>query len=160
MMDFRLLGLDCQESIVELAQQHVSQIPADMLAQRINELLSQPDYYCFGLLSHSHLMAMAGGYVHTRLLSGKQLSIDYIIVSSEARSSGHGKMFLKRIESWANQQQCQLLAINTALASSKSQSFYHRARFNIQAFHFTKEVKQRETDSNSFESTIQPSFDG
>ena len=160
MVDFRILGLDCLESIVELAQQHVRQLPPQQLEDRLYAMLSLPNYYCFGLMFDGRLQAMAGGHVHTRLLSGKQLAIDYIIVSAKSRSSGYGKAFLKYIEAWANEQHCELLAINTSLTSSKSQAFYHRAHFTIQSFHFTKEVKTRDSETNAFESTIQPSFDG
>ena len=79
-------------------------------------------------------------------MTGKELSIDHVIVSKKCRSTGHGKSFLANIERWARDHQCTSMTVNTDLASNNTQAFYHRARFAIKAFHFTKNVASTETD--------------
>ena len=138
---------DHLDQMVALAWRYIRTIPQSIIAERLHHMLHAPNYYCFGLFIDNSLETLATGHIQTKLMSGKELTIDCVIVSKKCRSTGQGKSFLTSIEQWAREHRCHAISVDTDLSSSQAQAFYHRARFNISAFPFKKAVPTQEMES-------------
>ncbi len=81
---------------------------------------------------------MTGGWLTTRLYSGKQLELDNVAVIEQYRSSGYGSKLLEYIEAWALNQNCLTVELNAYVSNSRSHKFYYNQGYNILGFHFQK----------------------
>lgn len=108
------------------------------LNNRLEDMLSCPSYICFGLLCSDELVGISNGWLTTRFYCGRQLELDNVIVASEYRGKGYGKILLAEIESWARANRCRTVELNTYVTNSGSHKFYFDQGYRILGFHFQK----------------------
>jgi GNAT superfamily N-acetyltransferase len=128
---------DLQNILSLLCQLNPKQTPQE-LEQKILDMLAYANYRCFGLWEEQQLVALSGGWITTRLYSGKQLEIDNIVVDQNCRSKGYGEKLVEHIAEWSKQQGCITLELNTYVTNSRSHKFYFNQGMEIIGFRFQK----------------------
>lgn len=146
-MKIEELTLDHSEEIVSLMNETNPDFSIKDLNPRLDDMFKYPNYICFGVFVESKLVAMTGGWVTTRLYSGKQLELDNVAVSEEYRSSGYGSNLLAHIEAWAIKENCLTVELNAYVSNSRSHKFYYNQGYNILGFHFQKKISKLESNN-------------
>ena len=139
-MKIEELASDHSKEIVSLMNETNPDFSIKDLNARIVDMFKYPNYICFGVFVDSNLVAMTGGWLTTRLYSGKQLELDNVAVSEEFRSSGYGSMLLAHIEAWAIKENCLTIELNAYVSSPRAHKFYYNQGYNILGFHFQKKI--------------------
>jgi len=98
------------------------------------------NYHCFGFYDGEKLVGLSSGWITVRLYSGKQLEVDNVIIHTDERSKGYGKVFLRLLEDWAITNDCQTIELNTYVGNSRSHKFYFNEGYTILGFHFQKHL--------------------
>jgi len=137
-MEFKILSLNDVDEVISLGCELNPTIPESTIRNRLIEMFSYPNYYCFGAFSHANLIAITSGWITTRFYSGKQLEIDNVIVNKDMQSKGIGKELLSYIENWAIENGCLTIELNTYVTNNRSHKFYFNQGFKLLGFHFQK----------------------
>ncbi len=98
------------------------------------------NYKCFGFYEDDQLIGLSSGWITVRLYSDKQLEIDNVIISDKIQSKGYGKIFINKIETWAIENGCKTIELNTYVQNDRSHKFYFNQGFKILGFHFQKKL--------------------
>ena len=142
-MQFSIINSSHIQNILPLLCQLNPKQTPQQLEQKILEMLAYDNYYCFGLWEDEKLVALCGGWITTRLYSGKQLEIDNIIVDQSLRSKGYGEKLVEHIAEWSKQQGCITLELNTYVSNSRSHKFYFNQGMEIIGYRFQKYLDPR-----------------
>tara|TARA_B100000745_G_scaffold275618_1_gene205176 strand:- start:304 stop:732 length:429 start_codon:yes stop_codon:yes gene_type:complete len=137
-MQITLLTPSDLESILPLLCELNPKQTPQRLEQNMLDMLAYDNYFCFGLWEEQQLVALSGGWITTRLYSGKQLEIDNIVVDQNCRSKGYGEKLVEHIAEWSKQQGCITLELNTYVSNSRSHKFYFNQGMEIIGYRFQK----------------------
>jgi len=138
--NIQLLSSKNVDEIVQLTKHLNPTIEMDTLKKRQTEMFQMGNFVCFGLYYNEDLIGISGGWITVRLYSGKQLEIDNFIIDPKIHSKGYGQQFLKAMEKWALDQNCETVELNTYVQNSGSHKFYFRNNFSILGYHFQKSI--------------------
>ena len=136
----QLLSKDI-DNIIKLTSELNPEIDASILKKRHLEMFEFENYRCFGLYEKETLVAVSSGWITVRLYSGKQLEIDNVIVNPEIQSNGIGSTFIELLESWAKENHCDTVELNTYVQNGRSHKFYFNHGYQILGFHFQKQIE-------------------
>lgn len=128
------------EQIVVLTKTLNPNIPVTELKVRQSKMFEFNNYKCFGFYENDQLIGVSSGWVTVRLYSDKQLEIDNVIISDKIQSKGYGKIFINKIETWAIENGCKTIELNTYVQNDRSHKFYFNQGFKILGFHFQKKL--------------------
>lgn len=106
----------------------------------LDEMFTLDYYHCFGYMVEGHLIGISSAWITVRLYSGKQCEIDNFVIDAAWRSKGIGAKFLIHIETWAQEQGCHTVELNSYLDNIKSHEFYERESYHKLGFHFQKKL--------------------
>ena len=122
------------------------------LLQQLNPI-STPEYLdamLDDMIAHGYRMvtanegneclAIAGIWVTTKLYSGKYLEMDNVVVATEHRSRGIGKLLTDYVTELAKQEGCTTLMLDAYLENEKAHIFYEREGFVKKGYHFLKKI--------------------
>jgi len=94
--------------------------------------------YRLAFLSASgRVQAVVGYRIIEMLRTGKMLEIDDLITSSEARSSGYGRLLHHWVLEEARENHCNFVELDSAVHRADAHRFYFRERMHVLAFHFS-----------------------
>ncbi len=110
----------------------------EVLNKRLEQMLNQKSYYCFGLYNNDILIGVIGCWKSFRLYTGKHLELDNVVINNKLQSKGYGKLFFDFIENWAMKNEYDAIGLNTYVANDKSHKFYFNQRYKILGFNFQK----------------------
>jgi GNAT superfamily N-acetyltransferase len=83
------------------------------------------------------LVGYISGYCHvTFYAAGKAAWVDEVLVRSDCRRQGIGRLLMQAFESWAAQQGCLLVS----LATAGSRAFYERMDYTSKAGYYKKYI--------------------
>lgn len=129
------------DNLLILVQELNPTIPTEALKARLTEMFGFENYRCFGLFIDNQLAGAASGWITVRLYSGKQLEVDNVIINGNIHSQGFGTRFLSTIESWAFENGCETVELNTYVQNDRSHKFYFNQGYKILGFHFQKQLE-------------------
>ena len=81
-------------------------------------------------------VAVAGFRINHHLLYGKFLYVDDLVTLNAERSKGHGKYLLEWLVSYAKQQGCAALHLDSGVQRKDAHRFYEREGMNVTSLHF------------------------
>lgn len=95
-------------------------------------------------LTYAHLdgdpVAVAGFRVGDNLAWGHFLYVDDLVTLLKHRSMGYGAALLHWLETYALQQGCKQIHLDTGLERVEAQRFYQREAMQASGYHFVKTV--------------------
>ncbi|GAA3394334.1 GNAT family N-acetyltransferase [Streptomyces roseoviridis] len=83
----------------------------------------------------------AGWRIVVNTSSVKKLYVDDLVTRETARSTGVGHALIAHLEAHAREAGCYELSLDSGTHRTGAHRFYLRERFDIAAFHFTRELK-------------------
>lgn len=128
------------EEILLITHQLNPKTEKSVLKKRLINMLSYPNYQCFGFYVKENLIGVAGTWITERLYSGKQIELDHVAIKETHHSKGYGKKLLNLIEKWAKEIGCQTVELNTYTQNTRSHKFYYEKEYKILGFHFQKKI--------------------
>lgn len=96
------------------------------------------NYKQVALYEHDKCIAISGFWIGTKLWCGKYLELDNVIVSSEYRSKGIGKIISEYLENKAIEENCNIQVLDAYSTNFKAHRFYYNQGFSPKGFHFVK----------------------
>ena len=75
---------------------------------------------------------------------GRRFEIDDFVTDPQVRSKGYGATLLSFLEDKARKLGCPTLTLNSGTHRTDAHRFYHRQRYAVIAFHFSKALKMLE----------------
>ena len=139
-LSIKLLGLQDFNKILELSKQLNPTLNIETLRLRLESILKNSSYKCFGLHEEDNLIGLTGCWTTVRLYSGKQLELDNVIIDPKLQSNGYGKYFFTLIQQWATENNYETIELNTYLVNYRSHKFYFNQGFKVLGFHFQKHI--------------------
>ena len=110
-----------------------------LLATRLNEMVGQ-GYQCAGAYDGDMLVGVCGIWVATRFYCGKYLEPDNVVVHPDYRSRGVGQALMAWVYDYARSLNCEVVELNSYVASPRAHKFYFNEGFQILGFHFQKRL--------------------
>ena len=135
---FRILTANELPKIIPMLQElGAYKVPVDLLESRLNEMQSQ-HYKCMGVFVNNTLVGMSGLWFQTRHYAGKSMEIDHVFIGPEYRNKGLGSKFMLHLESFAKQEGCTAIELNSYVENFPSHKFYYHHGFIARGFHYIK----------------------
>jgi len=101
----------------------------------------QDDGYCLAYIEENdNVVATAGYRIHTNLFMGKNLYVDDLVTSENARSRGHGKAMIDWLRELARSEGCTHLHLDSGTQRHRAHRFYLREGMDIASFHFSEKI--------------------
>jgi GNAT superfamily N-acetyltransferase len=85
-------------------------------------------------------LGVAGWRIVATTFCGRKLTIDDLVVRSDARSKGTGHALLAELQQRARSADCHRLDLDSGTHRTGAHRFYMRERMSILAFHFVSEL--------------------
>lgn len=89
-----------------------------------------------GLFEHGHCLGAMGFRVETRLVNGKMIYIDDLVIDEAGRSKGLGKQLLDWVKAEAKQLSVHHIFLDSGTHRHSAHKFYLREGFHIFGFNF------------------------
>ena len=112
-----------------------------LLARRLDEMVGQ-GYQCAGAYDGGMLIGVCGIWVATRFYCGKYLEPDNVVVHPDYRSRGVGQTLMAWVYDYARSLNCEVVELNSYVASPRAHKFYFNEGFQILGFHFQKRLDE------------------
>ena len=139
-MDLVILSDQDLPQILPLARQLNPAIDDETLLARAREMFGYVHYRCFGFRVGGRIVGIGGGWITTRLYSGRQLELDHVVIDERERGNGLGAAFLSRIEEWARQEGALTCELNAYVTNALAHRFYFEHSYIVLGFHFQKRL--------------------
>ena len=136
-MQIRIAEVD---SDLELAGSLLIQLrPAYDLRTIVSQIKTQQKRgYIVAYIKDDGLATCAAGFViETRLAWGKHMYIEDLVTDAQRRSSGIGKVMLDWLKSYAKENGCDQIHLDSGVQRFPAHRFYLREGFNIASHHFS-----------------------
>jgi GNAT superfamily N-acetyltransferase len=82
-------------------------------------------------------VCVAGFAVTTKLAWGKHIYVDDLVTTTQQRSTGAGAAMIAWLRSYAEEQGCQQIHLDSGVTNFDAHRFYLRAGFRIASHHFS-----------------------
>ncbi|RQH03053.1 GNAT family N-acetyltransferase [Natrarchaeobius oligotrophus] len=120
-MDVRLLSTDAdREAAVPIMQQ----LWSDADAEEILEWTGEDDYRLFGRFDDGELVGVAGVLVRDVLHHARHAWLYDLVVAESRRGEGHGSALVSFVESWADEHDCEHVALASPLEKTDVHRYY------------------------------------
>lgn len=87
------------------------------------------------------VVALAGVGIQVNMYYGRHLWVYELVTHSDHRSKGYGGDFLEFLEEWANERDCELIALSSGLQRTDAHRFYEeRATMERASYVYKKPV--------------------
>ncbi|MGG8495706.1 GNAT family N-acetyltransferase [Tenacibaculum sp. TC6] len=116
--------------------------PIHLLEQRIQEMITYPNYECVGVYDDEKLIGISGLWYSTRHYIGKSVEPDHVVIDESYRGKNIGKLFFNWIYEYTKKKGCVAIELNTYSGNRKSHKFYYNEGFEIYGFHFVKVLRE------------------
>ena len=87
-------------------------------------------------------VGISGFWIVTKLLCGKYLELDNIVVKNEYRSKGVGQLIFDYLAIKAKEQECTMMALDSYTTNYKAHKFFYNNGFAPRGFHFINVLKE------------------
>jgi len=137
----RIISKDNILSIIPLLKKLNNNIPNKLLIKRVLEMSSQ-SYECVGLYYVDKLIGICGLWYSTRHYIGRTAEVDHVIIETNSRNKGLGKIFFSWIYKYLSDKGCDATELNTFVDNKKSHRFYCNEGYDIYGFHMVKILRK------------------
>lgn len=97
-------------------------------------------YRLLALWHGGNPVALAGFRAQENLVHGRHLYVDDLVTEEGARSRGHGRVLIERLEREGRALGCAKLVLDTPLSNALGHRFYYRQGLLATALRFTKSL--------------------
>ena len=104
----------------------------------LKEASQRDEFKLFGAFSDGECVAVMGCRVLYDYVHGKHLYIDDLVVTSNKRSLGLGKVLLEKAKAHAIEHGCQSLRLCTGVDNIRGQKFYEKNGWEPKAYAYKK----------------------
>lgn len=125
--------------LLPLIQQLSPAVTAERYAHLLDDMLAH-GYRMLAVFEGEVCLGLSGFWVITKIYSGKYLELDNVVVSSEYRSKGVGKLMSDFLEDLARREGCETMMLDAYLENEKAHAFYEREGFTKRGYHFLKKL--------------------
>ena len=105
--------------------------------------LEQSGYLLAYLQEHEEIVSVAGFRLGESLAWGRYLYIDDLVTRSNHRSRGFGSRLLSWLTTFAEEQGCDQLHLDSGVQRKDAHRFYQRGGMPVASYHFAKSVSKR-----------------
>jgi len=140
-LSIHIISKDNILSIIPLLKQLNDQTPDKLMVERVLEMSNQ-SYECVGLYLADELIGICGLWYSTRHYIGKTAEVDHVIIDTDSRDKGLGKLFFTWIYKYLSDKGCEATELNTYVANKKSHRFYCNEGYDIYGFHMVKILRK------------------
>jgi GNAT superfamily N-acetyltransferase len=85
-------------------------------------------------------VGVAGWRLTATTFAGRKLYVDDLVTTSDARSTGVGRMLIEDLTRRARDAACSVIDLDSGVQRLDAHRFYHREGLTISAHHFTKRL--------------------
>ena len=125
--------------ILPLIEKHNAKIPADVLRQRLEEMIPK-GYHCIAAFQDDAVVGVAGYWLFSRFYSGLYMDVDNVVVDETRRSGGIGAAMMDWLEEHARSLGCRSVMLDSYVTLARAHKFYFRRGYEILGYHFRKEL--------------------
>ena len=86
------------------------------------------------------VVAVAGYRIYTNLFLGKNLYVDDLVTSAQARSRGYGEQLINWLRDKAKQADCRAYHLDSGTQRGQAHKFYFNQGFTISSYHFSEQL--------------------
>ena len=86
------------------------------------------------------VVAVAGYRIYTNLFLGKNLYVDDLVTSVNARSKGHGEEMIRWLRDIASEADCRAYHLDSGTQRGRAHKFYFDQGFTITSYHFGEQL--------------------
>ncbi len=86
------------------------------------------------------VVAVAGYRIYTNLILGRNMYVDDLVTTRQARSNGHGERMIKWLRDKAKTAGCRFYHLDSGTERGRAHKFYVKQGFMLSAFHFTEKL--------------------
>ncbi|WP_240206771.1 GNAT family N-acetyltransferase [Vibrio sp. CyArs1] len=122
--------------VLDVLRQLRTNYEIEELAAQIEKQQSK-GYKVVYVKSGSSILAVAGFSVGEKLAWGKHIYIEDLVTNLEYRSSGVGKFLVDWLKSYAIENGCKQIHLDSGVQRFPAHRFYLREGFNIASHHFS-----------------------
>ena len=102
--------------------------------------MEKEGYILAYIKDNSKVVSVAGYRITTNLFMGKNLYIDDLITTKNARSKGHGESMVMWLCSIAIENECTHLHLDSGVQREQAHKFYFKRGLVISSYHFGKKL--------------------
>ncbi|WP_340198665.1 GNAT family N-acetyltransferase [Ascidiimonas sp. W6] len=125
--------------VIPFWQQLDCSLSKEILTERLREMIQQ-GYQCVGMYEDEKLVGISGLWTLVKYYMGKHLELDNVIILSEYRDKGLGKLLSDWILEYAKSIGCNGSELNCYVSSFAAQKFWMNQGYNIVGYHFQKKI--------------------
>lgn len=96
------------------------------------------DYYQVAVFQGSTCIAICGYWLGTKIWCGDYMELDNIVVHSDFRSSGAGKLIFDYLTEKAKKINCNMMSLDSYTSNFKAHKFFYNQGYGPKGFHFVK----------------------
>lgn len=122
-----------QQLYPKLTQEHYKSMLTDMLPNDYGQVAVYENDVCLGI---------SGYWLGTKLWCGKYLELDNVVVHSDHRSKGIGKILSDYLQAKAEDFGCSILVLDAYTHNFGAHRFYYNQGFGPKGFHFIKVLNE------------------
>lgn len=122
-----------QQLYPKLTQEQYKSMLTDMLPNDYGQVAVYENDVCLGI---------SGYWLGTKLWCGKYLELDNVVVHSDHRSKGIGKILSDYLQAKAEDFGCSILVLDAYTHNFGAHRFYYNQGFGPKGFHFIKVLNE------------------
>ena len=96
-------------------------------------------YRLFAVSADGEIVSLAGVEIRVTMYYGRHVWVHELVTDADHRSEGHGLDLLSFVEEWAEQQDCELVALSSGLQRKDAHRFYEKRAEMDQASYVYKQ---------------------
>jgi hypothetical protein len=139
-LEIKVIATNHILTILPLLKELNTYTDATILKNRVILMAQQQNYTCIGVYHNQLLIGVAGLWFLTRHYCGKTIEPDHVIITSEYRNKGIGKILFDWIYNYASEKGYETIELNTYIANVKSHKFYENEGFKKLGYHYLKKL--------------------
>ncbi len=113
-------------------------ISEELLKERISEMLLNYNYQCAGIYDGEILIGVSGVWTLYKYYIGKHLEVDNVMMHSDYRGKGIGKLLLNWIDDYGKSIGCTATELNCYIGNDKGNKFWEEFGSKKLAYHYRK----------------------
>ena len=106
------------------------------------ELMQKNNYKCIGVYHEEELIGICGLWELVKFYNGKHLEPDNVVIHPDYRNKGVGELLVKWIDTYAKEQNCEVIELNAYVENEKGLEFWKKNGYFIRGHHFQKPVEK------------------
>jgi len=122
---------------LDIIQELYPELSFERYAEMLDFMLNN-NYGQVAVFDGDKCIAISGFWFGTKLWCGKYIELDNVVVHSDYRSKGAGKLMSDYLEAKAIELGCTMLSLDAYTTNFKAHRFYYNQGYGPKGFHFVK----------------------